>query len=83
MEMAKMLFKAGGICIAVGLVIPLAFIMSILCFVLGFILLFYQGIVEIKNKNNAPKKNYTEEARRACENVTKKQEQDNAMPWEK
>lgn len=94
MKLYTKLFIAG----AVLFILPPTTIFCIPCLGAGFILLIVQGITEITNRNAAPRSNvgqpkytytynaektkYTNEARRACENVTPKRKKDEKPPWE-
>ena len=59
--------------------IPIGF----LCIISGFILLIVKGVTEITSKNKTPSEKDYAEARKAYEEVTRKQKQGNKPPWEK
>ncbi len=85
MKTAKKLLIAGIVLILFGFISDflIAVPFGLLCFLGAFVLVVFQGIMEILNKNKAPKSgNYSEEARRACEKVTPKRSKDTTPPWE-
>lgn len=61
MRTSSKLFIAAVIFFVLGVILPrklmpLTVTLTVLCFVAGFALLIFQGIMEIINKNKAPKK---------------------------
>ena len=84
MKMYTKLFIAGIIFFLLSAFARMLFVIpfSALCFIGGFILLIVQGITEITNKEKTPNKKDYDEARRAYEEVIKKQKQHTKAPWE-
>ena len=83
MKMYTKLFIAGIIFFLLAVITRFTMIFSVFCFLGGFILLIVQGVTEITDKNKTPSKKDYAEARRAYEEVMKKQKQEKTPPWEK